>query len=126
MRKFLVLIVCLLLGTALQAQSVWYQSSKCYIGAKKAYESEYIWSDPYVSKINIEIRKNSIMVLAENSFIVHTHQLLQETEGFLMYSGVDDEGDKCIVKIGAMNNSPNLYISFEYANVAFFYVITIL
>jgi len=90
------------------------------------YESEYVWSEPYVSKINIEIRKNTIMVLAENSFIVHTHRLLQETEEFLMYSGVDDEGDKCIVKIGAMNNSPNLYISFEYANVAFFYVITIL
>jgi len=35
MKKFLVLIVYLLLGTALQAQSVWYQSSKCYIGAKK-------------------------------------------------------------------------------------------
>ena len=123
MKKFLILTVILLLNIAGAAQSIWYQSSKCYIGAKKVHDSEYVWSDPQFAKINIEIRKNSILVLAENSFIVHTYQLLEEKSDFLMYAGIDDEGDKCVVKIGSLNNSPNLYISFEYANVAFFYVV---
>jgi len=123
MKKFLSIAVFCLLSMVVTAQSLWLQSTKCYVGTKEIWQENYKWSDPLYSKINIEIRKHSVLVLAENSFIVHTKFLIEETEDYSSFSGVDDEGDQCVIKLGSMGNSSEGYICFEYANVAFYYVV---
>lgn len=118
-------VLCLLsiLSISLSAQSLWLESRACYIGTKEVWQDNYKWSEPIYSKINIEVREHSVLVLAKNSYIVHTRFLIEETDEYASFSGIDDEGDLCVIKLGSMDNSSEGYICFEYANMALYYVV---
>lgn len=106
-----------------QTDDIWIRTTQSNLGTKAEWETYYKWSEPVFTSIDISVTTNKITVYAQNTFIVRITETIRSSNNFsdAIFKGIDDEGIRCIVRIGKDSDSGQGYIAFEYSNLCFFY-----
>lgn len=105
-----------------QEEETWLITSQSFLGQKSEWESEYRWGEPIITNIRILVTDSKVTVYAQNTFIVRVIETVRYTEGFdAVFRGIDDEGVRCLIRIGTDRKSGEGFIAFEYSNLSLFY-----
>jgi hypothetical protein len=119
--KKLLTVISLMFITLTSFSQTYFRSNSLYIGNKVSEKSDIYWDKTKIdANLLIKLEKNTTTIFSDKVQKYYVIEQKESNKSFARWLCSDLEGKNCYLTVGSLDDG-SLYISLEYADMAWVY-----